>query len=62
MPKIRVELEIPTDLFRPCELCRCYRYDRFDWGYCSLFKRRISCGHRCDECKQAEVNDDKKDV
>lgn len=27
-------------------------------GYCYLFKRIISCGHRCDECKQAEVKDE----
>lgn len=32
MAKIRVELEIQTNSFRPCELCGYYRYDRFDWG------------------------------
>ena len=62
MAKIRVEFEIQTNSFRPCELCRYYRYDQFDWGYCYLFKQIISCGHRCDECKKAEAKDDKKDV
>ena len=57
MPKIRVEIEVPNDVFRPCETCRYYRQDRFDWGYCYLFEQKISYGHRCDECKQAEVEE-----
>lgn len=54
MPKIRVEIEVSNDVFRPCETCRYYRQDRFDWGYCYLFEQKISYGHRCDKCKQAE--------
>ena len=38
MAKIRVEIEVPNDVFRPCETCRYYRQDRFDWGYCYLFE------------------------
>lgn len=57
MPKIRVELEVPNDVFRPCETCRYYRQDRFDWGYCYLFEQKISYGHRCEQCKQAEVEE-----
>ena len=57
MPKIRVEIEVSNDVFRPCETCRYYRQDRFDWGYCYLFEQKISYGHRCDKCKQAEVEE-----
>lgn len=57
MPKISVEIEVPNDLFHPCENCSCYRQDKFDWGYCYLFKQKISYGQRCDECKQAEVKE-----
>lgn len=60
MPKIRVELEVPNDVFRPCETCRYYRQDRFDWGYCYLFEQKISYGHRCEQCKQAEIKDTTK--
>lgn len=57
MPKIKVEIEVPNDLFHPCENCSCYRQDKFDWGYCYLVKQKISYGQRCDECKQAEVKE-----
>jgi len=57
MPKIKVEIEVSDDILRPCWDCRCYREAYFDWGYCCLFKQNISCGRRCDECIQAEVEE-----
>ena len=57
MPKIKVEIEAPNNVFRPCETCKYYRQDRFDWGYCYLFEQKISYGHRCKQCKQAEIEE-----
>ena len=69
MPKIRVEIEVPSG-----EYCKDWIYRKRNGnGYCYLFNKELkvertdwSWGkmniHRCDECKQAEVNNDKKDV
>ena len=58
MAKIRVEIEVPNDVFRPSETCRYYQQVRFDWGHCYLFEQKISYGHRCEQCEQAEVKND----
>ena len=69
MAKIRVEIEVPSG-----EYCKdCIYWKRDGNGYCYIFNKELkvertdwSWGkvniHRCDKCKQAEVNNDKKDV
>ena len=68
MTKIKVEIEVPRD---DCGNCRLL--DEF--GCCLLFEKELNhrevldflglnddIVERCDECRQAEVNNDKKDV
>lgn len=71
MPKIKVEIEVPSDKYcervdNVCPMC----YER-EWGdfRCVLFDKDLELDEdyhhyciRCDKCKQAEVNNDKKDV
>ena len=65
MPKIKVEIEVPRD---DCGYCRLL--DEF--GCCLLFEKELNhrevldylgfnddIVERCDECKQAEVENDK---
>ena len=67
MPKIRVEIEVEVpngEYCKDCDYCGigaisyCYLFnkglkvERTDWSW---GKMNI---HRCDECKQAEVNDE----
>lgn len=57
MPKIKVETEVPKN----CAYCRFF--DLLS-GRCTLFCKILEVNQnfdleRCDECKQAEVKDDK---
>lgn len=64
MPKIRVEIEVPE---KYCDVwdnkCPFYTVDKWGDCYCTLFNDRIMLeneryySERCDECKQAEVED-----
>ena len=67
MPKIKVELEVPSG-----EYCKdCIYWKRDGKGYCYLFNKELTVERfdwswgeikiqRCDKCKQAEVKDDIK--
>lgn len=66
MPKIRVEIEVPTDKYCDSEdtLCPvCMEGFSGKW-YCAIFdddlKIDSDSGYciRCDKCKQAEVKDE----
>ncbi len=64
MPKIRVEIEVPNGEY--CRTCEYGRYVASDFAVCTLFNNAIvlqeqdALPKRCDECKQAEVEDDDK--
>ena len=70
MPKIKVEIEVPTDKYCDTEDTVCPACCEDNWGrcYCAIFDDDLKVDSdnnyciRCDKCKQAEVNDDKKDV
>ena len=67
MPKIKVEIEVPNDKYcKNCIYCR-----RDEKGYCYLFNKGLKVERtdwnwgkidilRCDECKQAEVQNETK--
>ena len=57
MPKIRVETEVPSSEY--CDGCIYKYYDMAGFYWCILLHKKIPLGRRCDECKQAEVNDEK---
>ena len=69
MAKIRIEIEVPSG-----EYCKdCIYWKRDGKSYCYLFNKELKVERfdwtwgevniqRCDKCKQAEVNNDKKDV
>ena len=67
MAKIRVETEVPSDKYceRVDNVCpMCFEHEWGDYR-CVLFDNDLKiddnnhCCIRCDECKQAEVNDEK---
>ena len=66
MAKIKVEIEVPDGKY--CKDCDYCRYASSDLAICNLFGYTMPLHapdrypERCDECKKAEVNDDKKDV
>ena len=71
MPKIKVEIEVPSGEYCENEDTTCPMCLEGNWGicYCCLFNVDLEIDEensnyciRCDKCKQAEVNDDKKDV
>lgn len=61
MPKIRVEIEVPDG--KCCKTCEYVKYVASDFAVCALFdnaiilQERYSLPKRCDECKQAEVEE-----
>ena len=64
MPKIKVEIEVPSG-----EYCKdCIYWKRDGNGYCYLFNKELKTErlskywedtkvHRCDECKKAEIEE-----
>lgn len=70
MPKIRVEAEVPDGKYCESEDNVCPMCLEGNWGicYCCLFNVDLEMDEehshyckRCDECKQAEVEDADKD-
>lgn len=61
MPKIRVEVEVPDSKY--CGICEYRRYIASDFAVCVLFgnattlRKQGGLPERCDECKQAEVEE-----
>ena len=59
MPKIKVEIEVPID-------CRDCKHFDFNLEVCNIFNDDIFYDYdkdiyeRCNECKQAEVNNENK--
>ena len=71
MAKIKVEIEVPSGEYCENEDTTCPMCLEGNWGmcYCALFRDDLETDannsyycKRCDKCKQAEVNYDKKDV
>ena len=57
MAKIRVETEVPDGKY--CDGCIYKYYDMAGFYWCILLHKKVPLGKRCDECKQAEVRNDK---
>lgn len=58
MIKVRVETEVPSGKY--CDDCIYNYYDMAGFHWCILFHKKIPLAVRCDECKQAEVKDEKE--
>lgn len=66
MPKIRVEIEVPTGKYCDYEDTLCSVCMEGNWGkwYCAIFENDLKIDLdngfciRCDKCKQAEVLDE----
>lgn len=64
MAKIKVEIEVPDGKY--CKTCEYCKYVSSDLAICNLFGYTIPLHapnrypERCDKCKQAEVEDGKK--
>lgn len=56
MIKVRVETEVPSGKY--CDDCIYNYYDMAGFHWCILFNKKIQLAVRCDECKQAEVEDE----
>lgn len=62
MPKIKVEIEVPTGKY--CKNCEYCRYVSSDLAICDMFGYAVPLHapdrypERCDKCKQAEVKDE----
>lgn len=65
MPKIKVEIEVPSDKYCDNEDTFCLACCEDNWGkcYCEIFDEDLEIDSdsgyciRCDKCKQAEVKD-----
>lgn len=68
MPKIKVEIEVPSDKYCEYEDTVCPACLEGNWGkcYCAIFGNDLENDYnnysciRCDKCKEAEVKDDTK--